>query len=152
MLQSGAPCAASSKLSREGQIMKRIAAITLLYAIAAMSAFAADDNAYPNPDTPDALRNAMLGEIRAKADRLSKFSLLELNDNFSLYGKLSIPRLTGHEAGIQRNAVTYGLHGQLGSIQGMGIPKMGIRFGWNRYLAGSNTGDNLYSLTAEFKF
>lgn len=133
--------------------MRKIATITLLYAIAAMPAFAADDNIYPKPDSPDALRNTMLGEIRAKADRLSTFSLLELNGNFSLYSKLSIPRLTtGDKTMMQHNAFAYGLHGQLGSMAGIGIPKMGMRFGWNRYLAGPDTGGNLYSLTAEVKF
>ena len=130
--------------------MRKIATIALLYAIAATPAFAAEDYAVQEPDT---LRNAMLDKIRTKADQLSTFSLLELNDNFSVYGKLSIPRLTtGNEAMMQRSAVTYGLHGRLGSTQGMGIPKVGIRFGWNRYLAGPDTGGNLYSLTAEVKF
>lgn len=136
--------------------MKKIAAIALLYAISAMPALAADDYAYLEPDAPSTPGNIMLGEIRAKADRLSTFSLLELSNDFSLYGKLSIPRLTtGGETGIQRNAVTYGVHGQLGSMAGIGIPRLGIRFGWNRHLAGPNTGDtggNLYSLTAEVKF
>lgn len=133
--------------------MKKIATIALLYAITTMPAFAAEDYLAPEADAPDVLRNAMLGEIRAKADRLSTFSLLEVNNNFSLYGKLSVPRLTtGIETGMQRNAVTYGLHGRLGSMAGIGIPKMGIRFGWNRDLAGQNTGGNLYSLTAEIKF
>jgi|SRR3989338_77862 len=133
--------------------MKKITAIALLYAISAMPVFAADDYVYPEPDAPGELGNAMLGEIRAKADRLSTFSLLELNGNLSLYSKLSIPRLTtGDKAWMQHNAVAYGLHGQLGSMAGIGIPKMGIRFGWDRYLAGPGTGGNLYSLTAEVKF
>jgi len=130
--------------------MRKITAIVLLYTIAAMPAFAADGNAYPEPDASGTLGNTMFGEIRANVDRMSTFSLLELNDKFSLHGKLSIPRFnSGDEAGIQRNAVTYGL---LGSMTGIGIPRMGIRFGWNRYLAGPNTSSNLYSLTAEVKF
>lgn len=133
--------------------MKKITAIALLYAISTMPVFAADDYVYPEPNAPYKLGNAMLGGINTKADRLSTFSLLELNSNFSLYGKLSIPRLTtGDEAMIQRNAVTYGLHGRLEGLPGIGIPKMGVRFGWNRYLASPNTGDNLYSLTAEVRF
>lgn len=138
--------------------MKKITAIALLYAISAMPAFAADDYVYPEPDAPGKLGNtmlshAMLGGINAKADRLSTFSLLELNSNFSLYGKLSIPRLTtGDETMMQHNAVTYGLHGRLEGLPGVGIPKMGVRFDWNRYLVGPNTGGNLYSLTAEVKF
>lgn len=138
--------------------MKKITAVALLYAISAMPAFAADDYVYPEPDAPGKLGNAMLsnamrGGINAKANRLSTFSLLELNNNFSLYGKLSIPRLTtGDETMMQRNAVTYGLHGRLEGLPGVGIPRMGVRFDWNRYLAGPNTGGNLYSLTAEVKF
>lgn len=133
--------------------MKKIAAIALLYAITAMPAFAAEDYLALEGDGPDALENAMFGKTRAKTDRLSTFSLLELNNNFSLYGKLSIPRLTTTvETGMQRNAVTYGLHGRLGSMSGIGIPKMGIRFDWNRYLAGPDSSGNLYSLTAEIKF
>lgn len=133
--------------------MKKITAVALLYAISAMPAFAADDYIYPEPDAPGKLGNTMLGGINAKANRLSTFSLLELNGNFSLYGKLSIPRLTtGDETMMQRNAVTYGLHGRLEGLPGVGIPKMGVRFDWNRYLAGPNTGGNLYSLTAEIKF
>ncbi len=138
--------------------MKKITAVALLYAISAMPAFAADDYVYPEPDAPGKLGNTMLsnamrGGINAKANRLSTFSLLELNNNFSLYGKLSIPRLTtGDETMMQRNAVTYGLHGRLEGLPGVGIPKMGVRFDWNRYLAGPNTGGNLYSLTAEVKF
>lgn len=139
--------------------MRKIAAIALLYAISATPAFAADDYAYSEPGAPDALGyatpseiRANISKIRAKAGRLSTFSLVELNDNFSLYGKLSAPRFTGDDAMLQRNAVTYGLYGRLGSVSGVGIPKMGIRFGWNRYLAGPDTGGNLYSLTAEVKF
>lgn len=133
--------------------MKKIAAIALLYATAAMPAFASEDYAAPEADTPEALRNASLDKIREKADRLSTFSLVELNGNFSLYGKLSIPRITtGDEAGARHNTATYGLHGQFGGTPGTGIQKMGFRFGWNRYLSGRNTGDNLYSLTAEIKF
>ncbi|WP_435627565.1 hypothetical protein [Candidatus Ferrigenium straubiae] len=133
--------------------MKKIATIALLYAIAAMPVYAAEDYLVPEADAPDVLRSATLGKIRASADRLSTFNLLEVNNNFSLYGKLSIPRLTtGIETGIQRNAVTYGLHGQLGSMAGIGIPKMGLRFGWNRDLVGPDSGGNMYSLTAEIKF
>lgn len=133
--------------------MKKIAAVALLYAIAAMQALASEDYAIPEPDAPEAPRNATLDKIREKADRWSTFSLVEVNDNFSLYGKLSIPRITtGSEAGMQHNAATYGLHGQFGGPPGVGIKKMGFRFGWNRYLAGRNTGDNIYSLTAEIKF
>lgn len=133
--------------------MKKIATIALLYAIASTPSFAADNYLAPEAEAADAHRNAMLGEIRAKADQLSTFSLLEVNNNFSLYGKLSVPRLTTSiETGMQRNAVTYGLHGQLGSMAGIGIPKMGIRFGWNRDLAGPDSGSNMYSLTAEIKF
>lgn len=130
--------------------MEKIAAITLLYIIATMPVLAADDNAYPEPDASGTLGNTMFGEIRTNADRMSTFSLLELNGNFSLHGKLSIPRFnSGDEAGIQRNAATYGL---LGSMTGIGIPRMGIRFGWSRYLARPDSGGNLYSLTAEVKF
>lgn len=140
--------------------MRKIAAIALLYAISAAPAFASDDYAYSEPGAPDALGYvtpseimANISEIRIKADRLSTFSLVELNDNFSLYGKLSVPRLTsGNETMMQHGAVTYGLHGQVGSLPGMGIPKVGIRFGWNRHLTGQDTGGNLYSLTAEIKF
>lgn len=131
--------------------MKKITAIALLYAIA-MPAFATDGSVTTKPEA-DALRNATLNKIRAKADQLSTFSLLESKGNFSLYGKLSIPRLTtSDEFGMQHKAVSYGLHGQLGSVPGIGPQKMGLRFGWNRYLAGPNAGDNLYSLTAEVKF
>lgn len=131
--------------------MKKIVAIALIYAVFAPPVFAADD--YYTAQEQDARVDAMREKIRTKADQLSTFSLLELNDNFSVYGKLSIPRLAVHDDGMnQRNAVTYGLHGKLGSIPGLGIPKVGIRFGWNPHFAGQNTGGNLYSLTAEVKF
>ncbi len=134
--------------------MKKIAAIALLYTIASMPAFAADDdNAYAPPKLDMETLNTPADETRQliveRIERLSKFSLLQVNDNFSLYGKLSFPRINAGDAasGTHRNAVTYGLQGQLDST-----PKIGIRFGWDRYIAGRNTSDNLYSLTAVVKF
>lgn len=129
--------------------MKKITAIVLLFAIASMPAVA-DDNALA-PAKPDmnALDEPDGGVSKADIERMSRFNLLQRNNNFSLYGKLSIPRLdTGDaQSGGYRNATTYGLHGQLDTA-----PNMGIRFGWDRYVAGQNADDNLYSLTAVFKF
>lgn len=133
--------------------MKKIAAITLLYAIASMPAYAADDNAYAllkmETETQDMPAYEARQLIVERIETLSKFSLWQVNDNFSLYGKLSIPRITtgDAEAGTHRNAATYGLRGQLDST-----PRIGIRFGWDRYIAGQNTNGNLYSLTAVVRF
>ena len=133
--------------------MKKIAAIALLYAVTAMPTIASADNAAPKPNASGAPSSITLSEIRGKFDRLSTLNLLESDGSFSLFGKLSIPRLSaGDEAGMQRNAITYGLYGQIGGVPRMGTQKMGFRFGWNRYLAGPNIGDNLYSLTAVIKF
>lgn len=122
--------------------MNRIAIVALLYATASMPVFAAGDaQALAEADT---LRQ----NLRAGIDEISTFSLLETNGNFSLYGKLSHPRLAGAEdLAPPRDAATYGLHGQFGSTS-----TVGIRFGWDRYIAGDKAGDNLYSLTAVVKF
>lgn len=134
--------------------MKKIAAIALLYAIAAMHACAADDsNAYSplklDLDTPDMHTSETRQFIVERIENLSKFSLLQVNDNFSLYGKLSFPRISSGNADsvIHRDAPAYGLHGQFDST-----PRIGIRFGLDRYIAGESSGDNLYSLTAVVKF
>ncbi len=133
--------------------MKKIAAILLLYAIASMPVHAADDNTYalrqPATDTPDTSAAETRQFIVERIEKLSKFSLLQVNDKFSLYGKLSFPRINSGDADstIHRDAATYGLHGQLDST-----PRMGIRFGWDRYIAGQNANNNLYSLSAVVKF
>jgi hypothetical protein len=130
--------------------MKKITAVVLLFAIASMPALAADDNAYTlaQPDMY-ALDKPASGTGRADIERMTTFSLLQSNNNFSLSGRLSIPRLNTGDAlaGAYSNAPTYGLRGQFDST-----PNLGIRFGWDRYVAGQNTDDNLYSLTAVFKF
>ncbi len=134
--------------------MKKIAASTMLYVIASMPAYAADeDNAYVSIKEDNETLNTPAYETRRliveRVEKLSKFSLLQVNDNFSLYGKLSLPRLKTGDADnvIHRNAPTYGLRAQFGST-----PRIGIRIGWERYIAGQNANDNLYSLTAVVKF
>lgn len=123
--------------------MKKIAAATLLYAAASTPALAAGDDAQALAEA-DALRQS----IRSGIGRMSTLNLLETNGSFSLYGKLSHPRITGtEEFGSTRDAATYGLHGQFNSTQ-----KTGIRFGWDRYISGEKAGDNIYSLTAVVKF
>lgn len=127
--------------------MNRIAAFALLYAVASMPALAADDSAYAPAET-DASPQITLKALKAEIERMSTFSLLEKNGGFSLYGKLSIPRISSaEEFAARRDAPTYGLRGQL-----VDTPKMGIKFGWDRYIAGKNSGDNLYSLTAVVRF
>lgn len=136
--------------------MKNIAIVTLLYAFAAQPACASDDSTYafPKPGTdtplsPDADATTWKSELA----KLTWFSLLQdqepENEGFSLHGGLFIPRLHagGAEAGVRRNTATYGLHGQLNSS-----PKIGIRFGLDRYVAGENAGGNIYSLSARVKF
>lgn len=127
--------------------MNRIAAIALLYAVASMPAVAADDSAYMPAET-DATPQAALKKLKAEIERMSTFSLLEKNGSFSLSGKLSIPRLSSaDEFATRRDAPTYGLRSQL-----VDTPTMGVKFGWDRYIAGKNSGDNLYSLTAVVRF
>lgn len=122
--------------------MNRIAIIALLYATVSMPVFAAGD-AQALADA-DALRR----HLGASVEEMSTFSLLKTNGSFSLYGKLSHPRLAGAEdLAPPRNAATYGLHGKFGNTS-----KVGIRFGWDRYIAGDHAGNNLYSLTAVVKF
>ncbi|MFZ3019860.1 MAG: hypothetical protein WA056_15540 [Gallionella sp.] len=124
--------------------MKNIAIATLLYAIAAQPVHASDDNArvFPEPDTDAAAWKSGLA-------KLTWFSLLQESEGFSLYGGLFIPPL--HAGGIdirmRRNAATYGLHGQLNSS-----PKIDILFGMDRYVAGENAGNNIFSLSARIKF
>ncbi|HZW24260.1 MAG TPA: hypothetical protein VFF26_02145 [Gallionella sp.] len=134
--------------------MKNIAIVTLLYAIAAQPVCASDNSTYafpePDMDTP-LLPDA--AAWKSELARLTWFSLLREQEHedevFSLYGGLFIPRLHagGAEAGIRHNTATYGLHGQLNSS-----PKLDIRFGLDRYIAGKNAGDNVYSLSARVKF
>lgn len=82
---------------------------------------------------------------------LSAIGLLPLNNSFSLYGKLEAARTdTGASAvtGVRRTTTLYGLGGQYDTT-----PRMGFRFGWNRYgVVGQNADDDLYSLTAVLKF
>lgn len=126
--------------------MIRIAAIVLLNIIATLPAHAAEDNAPQNPDKDAVSRSVGGGDY--SADKLSMFSLWQPNNKFSLYGKLSFHAVPGDaKAETQQRAATYGLHGQLDSMS-----KIGIHFGWDRYMAGQNASDNLYSLTATFKF
>ncbi len=133
--------------------MKKIAAIPLLYAIVSIPAYAADDNAYASLRLDNEILNTPAAETRQfiveRIEKLSKFSLLQVNDHFSLYGKLSFPRIRSGDADsvMHSDAPTYGLRGQFDST-----PRIGIRFGWDRYIAGQNTNDNLYSLTAVVKF
>jgi len=130
--------------------MKRIAAVALLYVIAALPAAAAEDNVYafPVPDT-DAPLPPDVAALKSELARLTWFSLLHEADSFSIYGGLFIPRLhaDGAEAGVRRNAPTYGLHAQL-----YGSPGIGVRFSWDRDVAGGRSGDNRYSLSATIKF
>ncbi|OGS81447.1 MAG: hypothetical protein A2061_04990 [Gallionellales bacterium GWA2_59_43] len=126
--------------------MKKIAVIVLLYVIAALPAYADDAYMLAEPDANAVLLSADSG-LKSGIARLSTFSLLQVSDTFSLHGKLTVPRITAAETGVQRNAVTYGLRGQFDSS-----PTLGVRFGWDRYVAGRNSGDNLYSLTAIVKF
>lgn len=133
--------------------MKKIATSALLYAaVSAMPAYAADDDiAYvslsPEMDAPNMSVNETRRFIVERIEKLSKFSLLQVNDNFSLYGKLSFPRIGHSNSEIHRNSATYGVHAQFD-----GTPGLGIRFAVDRYIAGPNAGDNLYSVTANFKF
>jgi len=126
--------------------MRKIAVIALLYVIAVSPACADDAYGLAGPDADAGLLSADSG-LESGLARLSTFSLLQVSDNFSLHGRLSVPRITAAETGVQRNAATYGLRGQFDSS-----PKLGVRFGWDRYVAGQNSGDNLYSLTATVKF
>lgn len=136
--------------------MKNIAIATLLYAIAAQPACASDDNVYAfavqDADTPLS-PDAEAATWKTELARLTWFCLLPEkgaeNEGFSLHGGLFIPRLHagGAEAGAPRNTATYGLHGQLNSS-----PKIGIRFGLDRYVAGGNAGGNIYSLSARVRF
>ncbi|BBI98524.1 hypothetical protein FGKAn22_02170 [Ferrigenium kumadai] len=133
--------------------MKKIAAIALLSAIVPVPVYAVDDNAYVSIKADDEALNTPAYETRRliveRLEKLSKFSLVEVSDNFSLYGKLSFPRIKSSDADnvIQRDAPTYGLHAQFNSPL-----RIGIRFGWDRYIAGQNANGNLYSLTAAVKF
>lgn len=128
--------------------MKKIAAIVLLYVIATLPAFAADNDAHalsePDAGTPPF---PALDALKSEVARLSSFKLLQVSDSFSLYGKLSVPRITAAEVGAHRSSATYGLRGQLG-----GRSRVDIRFGWDRYIAGQYPNDNLYSLTATVDF
>ncbi|HEU0219539.1 MAG TPA: outer membrane beta-barrel protein [Gallionella sp.] len=84
---------------------------------------------------------------------LSAIGLLPLNNNFSLYGKLGAARTNASVSavtGVRRTTTIYGLGGQYNTT-----PRIGIRFGWDRYgmgVASQNADDDLYSLTAVFKF
>ncbi|HXU93677.1 MAG TPA: hypothetical protein VFP33_08485 [Gallionella sp.] len=133
--------------------MKKIAAVILLCAVAPLPAYASDDdNVYASANADDEALNKQAHENRRfiveKFEKLSKFSLLQVNDNFTLYGKLSFPRIkSGDDSAIHRDGATYGLRGQFDSTS-----RVGIRFGWERYIAGQNTNDNLYSLTAVVRF
>lgn len=133
--------------------MKKIASIAVLYAIAPMHACAADDSAYASIKIETSAQEMSVYETRQfiveKIETLSRFSLLQVNDSFSVYGKLSFPRINHNDAysGIHRDSATYGLHGQFDSTS-----RIGIRFGLDRYIAGHNTSGNLYSLTAAVKF
>jgi hypothetical protein len=124
--------------------MKNIAIVTLLYAIAAQPVYASDDNArvFPEPDTDAAVWKSGLA-------KLTWFNLLEESESFSLYGGFFIPRLhvNGLDIRMRRNAATYGLHGQLNSS-----PKIDILFGMDRYVAGKNAGNNMFSLSARIRF
>lgn len=130
--------------------MKRISVVALLYAIAGLPAYAADDGAYvfSAPDA-DRLLPPAVRSWKAELARLGTISLWQVNDGLALYGKLSVRHLHAGdaEAGIHYNSPTYGLRGQFDSPQGIGI-----RFGWDRYVAGANSGDDLYSLSATVKF
>ncbi|HCI13392.1 MAG: hypothetical protein A2063_10940 [Gallionellales bacterium GWA2_60_142] len=124
--------------------MKNIAIVTLLYAIAAQPAYASDDNArvFPEPNTDAAAWKAELA-------KLTWFSLRQESEGFSLYGGLFIPPLhaRGIDIRMRRNAATYGLHGQFNSS-----PKIGILFGLDRYVAGENAGNSIFSLSTQIKF
>lgn len=127
--------------------MIRIAAIALLYAAASLPAMAAEDDIYTPADT-NAPSQPPLTMVKAQIERMCTFSLLETDGNFSLYGKLSIPRITTAQGvGPQPEAATYGLHGQFDRSA-----RMGFKFGWDRYIAGQNAGNNLYSLSAVVRF
>jgi hypothetical protein len=133
--------------------MKKITAISLLYALASVPAYGAGANTYAplqlNMETPDSPAYETRRFIVERIETLSKFSLLQVDDNFSLYGKLSFPRIdrVNADSMIHRNAATYGLRGQFQTGS-----RIGIRFGWDRYIAGQNANDNLYSLTAVVRF
>jgi hypothetical protein len=130
--------------------MKTIAAIALLSAITSIPAYAGDHPAHVLIKTetsnisPEATRRLFVERIES----LSKFSFVQ-NDNFSLYGKLSFSRINREDVneGMHHKAPTYGLHGHF-----VDNHKMRIHFGWDRCLAGQDTCDNIYSLTAVFKF
>ena len=128
--------------------MKKIAAIALLYAIASLPAFAANDASpelnleIPSPPTDGAERFVV-----ERIEELGRFSLLQMGDRFSLYGRLSLRRVDTVEAGVSHNAPTYGLHGQFD-----GTRNMVMRFGWDRYAVGPLAGGNLYLLSATLRF
>lgn len=135
--------------------MRNIAIVALLYAIAAQPA-CADDSVYalhePEADTSRS-KDADAATWRSELAGLTWFSLLpergSESEGFSLHGGLFIPRLHAVDAadGMRRNTATYGLHGQLN-----GSPKVGIRFGLDRYVAGGSAGGNIYSLSARVRF
>lgn len=127
--------------------MKKITVIALLYAIASLPAFAADD-ASPElnleiPSPPDDAERFVVERI----EELGRFSLLQMGDRFALYGRLSLRRIDAVEAGVSHNAPTYGLHGQFD-----GARNMVMRFGWDRYAVGPYAGGNLYLLSATIRF
>lgn len=134
--------------------MKKIAAIALLSAIAPVPVYAVtDDDTYVSIKSDNETLNTPAYETKRviveRIEKLSKFSLLEVNDDFSLYGKLCLPRIRSDDADnlVHRNGPTFGLRAQFNST-----PRIGIRLGWERYIAGPNANGSLYSLTAAVKF
>lgn len=131
--------------------MKKLAACALLYVIASMPAYAVDV-APPyasfdlNTETLDASTKKNRQFIVERIESLSKFGLLQANDSFSMYGKLSF-RHSGTGNGTNHSAPVYGLHGQFNSTHGIGI-----HFGWDRYIVKQSSGDNVYTLTATVQF
>lgn len=130
--------------------MNRIAVVALLYVVASLPAFAADDASpelnlsIPSPPTDDAGRFFV-----ERIEELGRFGLLQMGDGFALYGRLSLRRIDAIEAGLSHKAATYGLHGQ---FEFDGARNMVMRFGWDRYAVGPHAGGNLYLLSATIQF
>lgn len=127
--------------------MKKIAVIALLHVFASLPAYAVDEASpelnleIPNPPADEATR---LFVERLK--EMGRFGLLQVGDGFSLYGQLSVPRLAA-VSGMPRNSAAGGLHVQFDGVRGVGL-----HFGWDRYVAGPDSGGSLYTLGATLRF